>query len=100
MSLDPSVLRGTYFAGHGDEIVVLSFPGDDSSYLPCFTSKELLEESLNAGGIEWDYIHTIEDPDTFWVELHSSDLIVKVILDLHEDEEGVVQYVPIERVLN
>lgn len=94
------MLRGTFFAGHGDEIVVLSFPDDEASYLPCFTSEELLEESLAAGGIEWDKIHTIEDPDTFWVELHSSEMVVKVILDLHEDEDGIVQYVPIERVLN
>jgi hypothetical protein len=58
---DPSLvtLTGAVFPWSGTEPVFLKLPGNPDLYLPCFSSVEKLQETLEAGEIEWETIKKI-----------------------------------------
>ena len=92
-------LTGAVFPWTGTEPVFLKLPGSPELYLPCFSSVEKLQETLEDGDIEWETIKLIQDEATFLASIYERPG-VRVILDLHRTQEGNVRFTEVHRLLH
>ena len=93
-------LEGALFPWKNGLPVLVNLPGSSMLYLPCFSSEELLVRTLEAGGVSWDSIRTIEGAEDFVFGVCEINPRVKIILDLQQTQEGLLRFSEIGRILH
>jgi hypothetical protein len=98
--LEPGSLEGILFPWKNGLPVLVNLPGSQMFYLPCFSSEDLLTRTLEAGGVLWDSIRTLEDTEDFVLGVYEMNPRVKIILDLHQTREGTLRFSEVVRTLH
>lgn len=92
-------LNGKVFPWVGGDPLLLTLPGSQFRYLPCFSSSKLLRKTMQGADLQWDSIKYIDDEEAFLTSIYQRP-DVRVILDLHRTPAGLVRFTEIQRWTN
>jgi hypothetical protein len=89
-------LTAKLFPWEAGQPVLLSMPLSDFFYFPCFSSKELLEDTMKRAGVSYASIKMIEDGREFlttFTDEHKR--VTKLIVDPYFMPNGRIRFIEV-----
>lgn len=91
-------LTGMIFPWKDGQPALLSVPGSNFRYLPCFSDEEKLRSLMAQAGVLFDSIKKIEDGKTFLYSIYYENIAndIRVIISPYYLPNGNVRFVQVE----
>lgn len=87
-------LTGKLFAWQTGQPVLVSMPGSDRLYLPCFSTEEQLRRTLARSDVPFESLKRIDDGHEFFSSVPSE---ITVVLDLRYLPNGRARFLECKR---